>query len=390
MKKILVIFFGLLIIGTLFYLYLQKNTPRLVDTSPSITKTYLPEVLKESLQEMKPVNRNADDKTKKVLHYFYNLSNDKDFKMILGQQIGHANEGVGSLSNNYDQYFTALEKETGKLPALMGMDYGWEKLPDDYTGVNKLLIDHSKKGGIVEISMSPGNPFTGGGLRDFSLGGHAYKELFTQGTEANKRLLSDFDKVAKGLQELQDKQVTVLWRPFHEMNGDFFWWSYGEKGRASQEEYVMLWKYMFNYFTHEKKLNNLLWVYGPNASLWENGVKDTDYYYPGSDFVDIVGMDYYNDDLSQVNNHGNYDKLVALGKPFGFSEIGPQSKSGFDNAILLEGIRSHFPRTIYSMYWTGWTNLGVLKTNRAIVENSKAKEMMSDSSIITLDTVTIK
>jgi beta-mannanase len=113
-------------------------------------------------------------------------------------------------------------------------------------------------------------------------------------------------------------------------------------------------------------------------------VKDTDFYYPGDQYVDMVGMDYYADDMSQVNNHGNYDKLIALNKPFGFAEIGPQSRSGFDNNLVLEAVRTKYPQTVYAMYWTGWSNLGVLHTKRGIIENANAKAFMNNPIIITL------
>ena len=353
-------------------------------TSTDMPISY-PDSLKRALTYTPPINASSTVDVVRLLKYYYDLSNQKEIKILIGQQLGHANEGSAALTLAYASYFTDLEKQTGKLPAIMGMDYGWEQMPDDYSNVNKLLIEHWKQGGVVTISMSPRNPFTGGGLRDLKIGNHQYDEIVTLGTEVNKRWEADLDKVAVGLSQLQDAGVVVLWRPLHEMNGDFFWWSFGKTGRVTQNEYKKLWIYMFNYFTKEKKLNNLLWVYSPNAALWENGVKDTDYYYPGTNYVDIVGMDYYEDGMIQFNNHGNYDKLIALGKPFGLSEVGPQSRSGFDNLMVLNTLRASYPQTIYEMYWTGWTNLGYLHTKRAIIENDNAKKLMNDTDIITLD-----
>lgn len=98
-------------------------------------------------------------------------------------------------------------------------------------------------------------------------------------------------------------------------------------------------------------------------------------------------MDYYADDMSQFNNHGNYDKLVALNKPFGLAEVGANRRSGFDNMIILDAIKESYPETIYTMHWSGWTNLGILQTKRAIIENQNTQMFMNDPAVVTLDKV---
>lgn len=117
-----------------------------------------------------PANKNSSLLTQKTLAYFYEHANDHS-GVIIGQYIGGVSEGTEKVNNEYQAYYKQLEEKTGKSPALIGVDYGWEHQPDNYTYINSLLIDHSKKGGLVEVSMSPGNPFTGGGLRDLSWGG---------------------------------------------------------------------------------------------------------------------------------------------------------------------------------------------------------------------------
>ncbi len=187
------------------------------------------------------------------------------------------------------------------------------------------------------------------------------------------------------LKQLQNAGVVVLWRPLHEMNGDWFWWSYGENGRASQEEYVKLWKQVFDYLTIKKGLHNLVWIYAPNATFNNSAIKPAPYYYPGDQYVDITGLDYYSDDMTKVNDNGSYDAMIGLGKPFGLTEIGPQKRDGFDNTMVVRAIDRKYPQTVFAMYWQGWTRWGVFQTKRAIVENQNAKEFMNDPLIITLD-----
>jgi beta-mannanase len=52
-----------------------------------------------------------------------------------------------------------------------------------------------------------------------------------------------------------------------------------------------IWMNMFNYFTYTKNLHNILWIYSPDQSA-----PDLTMYYPGGDYVDIVGLDVYIDD----------------------------------------------------------------------------------------------
>ena len=142
--------------------------------------------------------------------------------------------------------------------------------------------------------------------------------------------MKQLDTLAAGLTELKDAGVVVLWRPFHEMNGNWFWW--GGKDPAAFQK---VWRHMFDYFTKTKGLDNLLWVYGPN-----HGEKVAAYY-PGDRFVDVVGLDAYTDFVDPAHIRG-YREVAAIPKPFGFTEFGPHGSSSppgdYDYPRLLGGI----------------------------------------------------
>lgn len=89
-----------------------------------------------------------------------------------------------------------------------------------------------------------------------------------------------------------------------------------------------------------------------------------------------------------MNEDGSYDALIRLNKPVGFAEIGGQSRSGFDNLMIIKAIDKKFPQMVFAVHWQGWTSRGLFRTQRAIVENQNAKEFMNDSLIITLGSVT--
>jgi mannan endo-1,4-beta-mannosidase len=175
------------------------------------------------------------------------------------------------------------------------------------------------------------------------------------------------------------------------MNGGWFWWcpaKYKGGGWTPRKDFVALWRHMHRHFTEVRGLDNLLWVYSPNAQL-DDDVLPTDHYYPGGDVVDVVGYDIYTNDLnrSTLDAHGSYTRLAALGKPFGITEFGPLDRDGgFDNRTLLNGLKQHRPEAVFCLYWSSWTEKpgGIPKLRRqAIIHQQHAVELLTDPWSIT-------
>ena len=336
-----------------------------------------------------PAQRNANADVGRLLKYLRDLPQRTDHRVLSGQNIGHANQDVTA---GYAKYFGALGQQTGQYPAILGVCYGWEEFsPPQIAKANKLLIQHWRDGGLVTISMSPGNPWTGGGLRDRTLGPCDYLDVVRSGTDAHRRWAEVLRVVADGLSDLRAAGVVVLWRPLHEMNGDFFWWSAGKHaGWASPQEFAALWKFTFEYLAVERKLDNLLWVYAPNAP--SPGVQSVLHYYPGDQHVDVVGMDYYGNSLADPNVREGFGSLATLGKPMGFSEVGPafwlfaHPRGGFDNASVIRSIRTDYPQATFFVYWSGWSSL-LMNVQMGIVQNRNAKELLHDPWVITRGSV---
>lgn len=102
----------------------------------------------------------------------------------------------------------------------------------------------------------------------------------TAGTWENDWIQADLEKLYNYLQLLEDANVPVIWRPLHEASGAWFWW-----GAQGPETYKTLWKMMYDYLVTEKGLDNLIWVWTAEA--------DDDAWYPGDEYVDIIGRDIY-------------------------------------------------------------------------------------------------
>lgn len=140
-----------------------------------------------------------------------------------------------------------------------------------------------------------------------------------EGTWENKVFTEDLKNAAAYLKLLRDADIPVLWRPFHEAAGGWFWWG---KDAAS---FKSLWIAMFNYFKTEG-LDNLIWV-------WTTEGNDADWY-PGDQYVDIVGRDVYNKETADcvseytsiAENYGN--KIVSLSECGTVGLISKQWASG--------------------------------------------------------------
>ena len=165
----------------------------------------------------------------------------------------------------------------------------------------------------------------------------------------------ELDDIAAGLQQLRDAGVVVLWRPFHEMNGGWFWW-----GAKKPDVFMQLWRQMFDYFTVQKKLNNLLWVYAANTG------GRTTAFYPGDGYVDLVGVDAYADFVDAQHIQG-VPELLRLPKPFGFTEFGPHGPfhppGDYNYFRFIDGLEKHFPEAAFFQVWS--VNWG-LTTNQNV------------------------
>jgi mannan endo-1,4-beta-mannosidase len=240
---------------------------------------------------IEPANRDSIPEARAVLDYLASLDGKQTLSGVSG-------------SRNAD----AIQKVSGRLPAVLALDLsGWNSPPwgESYNRVVQSSLDRAKawwqEGGIVAMQLHwihPSNPNGSAWL-----GKHGRKEAsapldfsaaLKPGTEAHKHVMRDLKGHADYLQQLAHARVPVLWRPLHEIDGGWFWWTDPEH----PENTAALWRMMFNYFVKERKLNNLIWVY--NAGLRPAGkgkdVMQIEYrrrFYPGDAYVDISGIDIY-------------------------------------------------------------------------------------------------
>jgi len=244
----------------------------------------------------------------------------------------------------------------GKTPVIWGTDWGHAKAgdSDSYLArpdiVQEAIRQHNK-GSIIAICWHAVPPTADEPITFRQLPGsdpkalksvqgklldEQFRDVLTPGTALYNRWCAQVDEIAVFLKQLQDAHVPVLWRPYHEMNGDWFWWG----GRTGQYSTIALYKQIFDRLVNFHHLNNLVWVWSmdrPNVPGREF-VK----FFPGSEYVDVLSLDVYGSDFAQ----SYYDGLVALsqGKPVALAEVGSPP---------TPEILSQQPRWAYYMTWAG-------------------------------------
>ena len=222
---------------------------------------------------------------------------------------------------------------TGEMPAIFASDFGDFRGSDVHRRykTRDLALRYANEGSIVSLSYHMCAPdYADGCGDDFGQGvklpGYSSSkidQILTPGTSLNRTHMQRLDEIAGYLLELKNAGVPVLWRPFHEMNGDWFWW-------GQQPRYKELWIQMYNYF-QAKGLNNLVWVWSVNYWWRGNRGEEPSQYYPGSQYVDVLAVDIYEDfahghrfvpTSGQHIDIYNGIKAVDRSKPIGISENG--------------------------------------------------------------------
>ncbi len=264
-------------------------------TSEGVSKTGSEAAKKET----KPKLSNPDA-TKEAQALFDYICDTYRKGIISGQQ-----ESTWMSSDQYE--FDYIYNNTGKYPAIRGLDY----MNDDFEGVNKRAEEWYKKGGIVTICWHCGSDFSHSWDECMKTEIKDWDKALTEGTSEYKALIAGMDKAAEALKELKDKDIPVLWRPFHEFDGGWFWW-----GKGGADNFVKLWRIMYDRYTNHWELDNLIWVLGYSG----NG-RGYDKWYPGDEYVDITGADSYNDGAN-ANLYTKVQDVAGDKMPICFHECG--------------------------------------------------------------------
>jgi mannan endo-1,4-beta-mannosidase len=215
-----------------------------------------------------------------------------------GIMIGHQDDMAYGIGWKAPDGTSDVFRVCSDFPAVFGWDLcGLENESEvnldsvPFSDMAKYALEVYSKGGVNSFSWHSRNPLTDGSAWDISAKGVVKSIL--QGGENLPKYNKWLDHVASFLSALKDNKgepIPVIFRPFHEQTGDWFWWG---KAHCTPEEFSQLWQYTVKYLTETKKLHNLIFAFSTGGSF--NNVTEYSDRYPGDNFVDIIGFDLYQD-----------------------------------------------------------------------------------------------
>ena len=231
----------------------------------------LPLSLSLSSPAATPVNPRLDPAAREVLDYLASVYGRKQLS------------GYNVYVHTPDDY-----EQTGKQAAVWGRDIRW-------LGDCEEAIDHAKRHRYIltlhwHWFFAGDSAWTQKRKTPVDVG-----KLVTPGTNEHWLLLKELDATADTLQKFEDAGIPILWRPLHEIDGGWFWWT----DKENPQNTAKLWQIMFDHFTNKRKLHNLIWVY--SAGVGRKTVAQREGYYPGAEFVDISGIDIYGVDFQTAD-----------------------------------------------------------------------------------------
>lgn len=250
-----------------------------------------------------------------------------------------------------------------QYPFIFGIGLGGIELKKEYKGegiyynqIREAVLRHYKRGGIISASWHMHNPITGGLYSDVSEDNVVHQILTIDSLRI--KFLDWLGQGAKFIDTLVDedgKKIPLLFRPFHECNISGFWWSGND---CTDEDYIKLWKLVFDFFVNKKKMYQLIWVYSPYNIQNE---KDLQNKYPGDEVVDIIGYERYQ--LGAKNFEEGSNRFVE-GTRRGI-EI--TNRFARNRSKIVAFTETGFPGIPYKNWWTETLGKAIAGMNIAYI-----------------------
>jgi len=305
--------------------------------------------------------------TNETKNLYDNLGKLSEKAILFGHQhateYGHGWRGEDGRSD--------IKSVTGSHPAIVGVDFsGLSGRPDSLIektkdALRKNIADTYNRGGVTTVAWHFSNPASPGGFywKD-SVSVPAVKVIVPGGShhEKYKAILRTVADLANSTKGNDGKLVPMIFRPYHEFDGDWFWWG---RSHCSADEFRSLWKFTVSYLRDSLNVHNFIYAFSPDNKF--NTEEQFLERYPGDEWVDLVGMDNYGD----FGRDGKYnveagkkklkivsDYALKAGKLAAFTETGLESipNKTWWTDILLETLKSDNLRLCYVLVWRNDTS----------------------------------
>jgi mannan endo-1,4-beta-mannosidase len=309
-------------------------------------------------QKHKPIDKKATAETRAL---FSNLEKLSQGHALFGHQ--HATEYGHGWSGDADR--SDVKSVCGSHPAVIGVDLSGvsgprpEGIQKNLDALHKTVVETYDRGGVTTVSWHFNNPVSRGGfywVDSLSLPAVRY---IIPGGEAHATYKEILKRVAGWANSLKGKDGTlapVIFRPYHEFDGGWFWWG---SPHCTREEFISLWQFTVTYIRDSLGVHNFIYAFSPDNKF--NTEAEYLERYPGDDWVDMVGMDDYGDmgrdkyDLATASKKLKIisDYAVKKGKLAAFTETGLESipNPTWWTETLLKVMKTDDLKLAYVLVW---------------------------------------
>jgi len=314
-----------------------------------------------------PVDRQA---TKETINLYRNL------KKLLkkGVMFGHQDDLAYGVNWKYEDGRSDVKDVTGDYPAVYGFELGHLEA-DDPVNLDSVPFDRMKefirsayeRGGVITISWHLNNPLTGKSAWDPAPGTVASILPGGEKNDIYQVWLNNIAEFMLSLKGSKGEYIPVIFRPYHELNGNWFWWG---RNHCTPDQFKTLWKWTVSYLRDTKKVHNLLYAFNTDRFATKEEYLER---YPDNEFVDVVGFDIYqraNGEQANTQFVTDVNKMltdiVSIAKErnkipalteFGYNSV---PDANWWTNVLWKGIQPH-----QISYVLGWRNAGFKRNNQA-------------------------
>jgi mannan endo-1,4-beta-mannosidase len=313
---------------------------------------------------MSLINPNADDNALGLMSF---LAMQYGEYFISGQQSQGDWKRDHGLFGGESQFIYEL---TGKYPAVIGLDFIDYYLSRMERGARSFEVEAAleawENNAIVTFCWhwNAPSPYINGTwwsafYTDHSVRGFFKKIMDGDDPDGYQLILDDIDAIAVELKRLQEAGVPILWRPLHEASGGWFWWG------TDRESYLELYKLLYDRLTNHHKINNLIWVWNGQHADW----------YPGDEYVDIIGEDVY----AIGHDHSSQSKRYFDAKAYTDT---PKMVVLSENGVIFDPEIAMRDRAMWG-YWCVWNGDFVYDEEHTSFE--MMKRIYNSEYVLTLD-----
>jgi mannan endo-1,4-beta-mannosidase len=314
--------------------------------------------LTSTARKSKPIDRNATTETVALFQNLMKLSGNHTL-------FGHQNATEYGRGWSGDEDRSDVKSVCGSHPAVIGVDVSGlsgrsaESIEKEKSRLKKTVVDMYNRGGVTTVAWHFNNPVSEGGFywKD-GVSKPAVKYLIPGGEahEKYKEILKTIADWAHSLQGADGKLAPVIFRPYHEFDGGWFWWG---KPHCTKEEFISLWQFTVTYLRDSLHVNNFIYAFSPdNQFTSEEAFLER---YPGNNWVDMVGMDNYGDmgrdrynlDMAAKKLKIISDFAMKSGKLAAFTETGLESIPNPEwwTGTLLKVMQMYPMNLCYVLVW---------------------------------------